>query len=77
MNHLEAQRSYKATVILENLKNLSSGFKIIRLKKTKTVVYKPLTTALRYILIKSFCLGIGWSYFHYLSHTFLKRLKLL
>ena len=76
MNHLEAQRSYKATVILENLKNLSSGFKIIRFK-TKTVVYKPLTRALRYILIKSFCLGIGRSYFHYLSHRFLKRLKLL
>ena len=30
-----------------------------------------------YILIKSFFLAIGWSYLHDLSHTFLKRLKLL
>ena len=38
---------------------------------------KPLTRALRYILIKPFFLAIGWSYLHDLSHTFLKRLKLL
>ena len=38
---------------------------------------KPLTRAPRYILIKSFFLAIGWSYLHDLSHTFLKRLKLL
>ena len=38
---------------------------------------KPLTRAPRYILIKSFFLAIGWSYPHGLSHTFLKRLKLL
>ena len=40
-------------------------------------VYKPLTTAPGYILIKSFFLEIGWSYLHDLSHTFLKRLKIL
>ena len=38
---------------------------------------KPLTRALQYILIKPFFLAIGWSYLHDLSHTFLKRLKLL
>ena len=38
---------------------------------------KPLTRVLRYILIKPFLLAIGWSYLHDLSHTFLKRLKLL
>ena len=38
---------------------------------------KPLTRALRYILIKPFFLAIGWSYLNDLSHTFLKRLKLL
>ena len=72
INNLENQRSGKVTVILENLKNLSSCFKIIRLfvKKTKTVVYKPLTRAPRYILIKSFCQGIGWSYLQYLSPRF-------
>ena len=36
-----------------------------------------LTKAPRYILIKSFFLAIGWRYLHGLSHTFLKRLKLL
>ena len=29
------------------------------------------------VVVKSFFLGIGWSYLHDLSHTFLKRLKLL
>ena len=38
---------------------------------------KPLTRAPRDTIIKSFLLAIGWSYFHDLSHTFLKRLKLL
>ena len=38
---------------------------------------KPLTSAPRDTLIKSFLLAIGWSSFHDLSHTFLKRLKLL
>ena len=46
------------------------------LKKTKMFT-KLLTRALRYILIKPFFLAIGWSYLHDLSHTFLKRLKLL
>ena len=38
---------------------------------------KPLTRALRCMLIKPFFLAIGWSYLHDLSHTFLKRLTLL
>ena len=38
---------------------------------------KPLTIVPRYILIKFFFLAIGWSYLHDLSHTFLKKLKLL
>ena len=38
---------------------------------------KPLTRAPWYILMKSFFLAIGQSYLHDLSHTFLKRLKLL
>ena len=39
---------------------------------------KPLTRAPRYILMKSFSLAIGRSYLHdLLSHTFLKRLRLL
>ena len=46
------------------------------IKKTKMFT-KPLTRALRYILIKPFFLAIGWSYLNDLSHTFLKRLKLL
>ena len=29
------------------------------------------------VIIKPFFLAIGWSYLHDLSHTFLKRLKLL
>ena len=37
----------------------------------------PLTRAPWYILIKSFFLAIGWRYLNDLSHTFLKRLKLL
>ena len=45
-------------------------------KKTKMFT-KLLTRALRYIPIKPFFLTIGWSYLHDLSHTFLKRLKLL
>ena len=64
--------------ILNFKKNLSSGLKIIRLfVKVDQNVQKPLTKAPRYILIKSFFLAIGWSYLHGLSHTFLKRLKLL
>ena len=60
------------------LKNLSSGLKIIRqFVKVDQNIQKPLTKAARYILIKSFFLAIGWSYLHGLSHTFLKRLKLL
>ena len=60
------------------LKNLSSGLKIIRqFVKVDQNIQKPLTKAARYILIKSFLLAIGWSYLHGLSHTFLKRLKLL
>ena len=59
-------------------KNLSSGLKIIRqFVKVDQNIQKPLTKAARYILIKSFFLAIGWSYLHGLSHTFLKRLKLL
>ena len=46
------------------------------LKKTKMFT-KLLTRAPQCILIKSFFLAIGWSYLHDLSHTFLKRLKLL
>ena len=46
------------------------------LKKTKLFT-KLLTRAPQYILIKSFFLAIGWSYLHDLSHTFLKRLRLL
>ena len=46
------------------------------LKKTKMFT-KPLTRAFRYILIKPLFLAIGWSYLHDLSHTFLKRLKVL
>ena len=38
---------------------------------------KPLTRAPWYILIKSFFVAIVQSYLHHLSHTFLKRLKLL
>ena len=38
---------------------------------------KPVTRVPQYILIKSFFLVIGQSYLHDLSHTFLKRLKLL
>ena len=45
-------------------------------KKTKMST-KPLTRALRYIPIRPFFLTIGWSYLQDLSHTFLKRLKLL
>ena len=45
--------------------------------KVEKNVYKLLTRAPRYILIKSFFLAIGWSYLHDLSQTFLKRLKLL
>ena len=64
--------------ILIFLKNLSSGLKIIRqFVKVDQNIQKPLTKAARYILIKSFFLAIGWSYLHGLSHTFLKRLKLL
>ena len=64
--------------ILIFLKNLSSGLKIIRqFVKVDQNIQKPLTKAARYILIKSFLLAIGWSYLHGLSHTFLKRLKLL
>ena len=48
------------------------------LKKTKILMFtKLLTRAPQCILIKSFFLAIGWSYLHDLSHTFLKRLKLL
>ena len=64
--------------ILNFLKNLSSGLKIFAnlIKKTKMFT-KTLTRALRYILIKPSFLAIVWSYLNYLSHTFLKRLKLL
>ena len=41
------------------------------LKKTKMFT-KPLTRALRYMLIKPFFLATGWSYLHDLSHTFLR-----
>ena len=64
--------------ILIFLKNLSSGLKIIcQFVQVDQNIQKPLTKAARYILIKSFVLAIGWSYLHGLSHTFLKRLKLL
>ena len=46
------------------------------IKKTKMFT-KSLTRALRYILIKPVFSAIGWSYLNDLSHTFLKRLKLL
>ena len=64
--------------ILIFLKNLSSGLKIIRqFVKVDQNIQKPLRKSARYIIIKSFFLAIGWSYLHGLSHTFLKRLKLL
>ena len=50
INNLKPQRSYNTTVNLENLKfkkkNLSNGFKIIRLF-VKVVFTKPLTRAPR------------------------------
>ena len=60
-------------------KPLLAGYlKIILLfDKVDQNVYKPLTRAFRYILIKPFFLAIGWSYLHDLSHPFLKGLKLL
>ena len=49
--------------------------KIIRyFDKEAHNVYKSLTRALRYVLIKPFFLAIGWSYIHDLSHVF-KRIE--
>ena len=36
---------------------------------------KPLTSATRYILIKSYFLAIGWSYVHDLWHTFFEKIE--
>ena len=74
INNLETKGSYKRTV---NLKNLIFFKKSIEWFKNHQNVQKPLTKAPQYILIKSFFLAIGRSYLHGLSHTFLKRLKLL
>ena len=59
-------------------KNLSSGLKLFAnlLKKTKMST-KPLTRVLRYVLMKPSFLAVGWGDLHDLSHTFLKRSKLL
>ena len=83
INNLETKRSYKRKVNLKTLKflkNLSSGSKLIGLfaKADRNVcktANKSASIHANQILLSSNRLAIG--YLHNLSHTFLKRLKLL
>ena len=68
-------------VNLENLKFLKSLLSCIKIiclfVKVDQMFTKPPTRAPPYKLIKCCFLAISLSYLHDLSHTFLKRLKLL
>ena len=77
INNLKTKRALKRKVNLKNLKFIKKPIERFNLLKKIKMFTEPLTRALRSILIKHFFLAIGWGYLHDLSHTLLKRLKLL